>query len=431
MKLVIGIYGVSGSGKSHTLSRIKTSRMEWRCLEGSEVIEQILQEESAADEKKSLLDFRNMDEEIQNEIRRKAVQRIRAFRGVTLVAGHCSFPVTGQPLSSSKGSAERGEVRFHDVFSQDDGETYDVIFYLDKEASEIYKHRETDNHTGKRSRQDIAVEIIEQWINHEKAMLLNKCQEHDIHFEIIDNDGSEGIIIDKLVDRILKEFVEPEISQVKAESESHLRKAVRNLSPPANIYLLIDGDGTLCSQDTGREFFRYAKTQFRREAEDGGGGSDDDPLKTIFKRYPQYTFQAFWEISMLYATALTVPQYRDVSRHIGTAVVRIHEQWRSFFSDLRQSSLKATVHCIIISCSNYDVWHAALSSLGFLDGGILSIIAGNHVELHPFVVDDDAKQLVVNELRCYSPGCKVISFGDSGTYGGMRLIRWSPVHCSF
>ena len=46
-KLVIGIYGISGSGKSHVLSEIQAARMEWRCLEGSEVIQQMMREDGS------------------------------------------------------------------------------------------------------------------------------------------------------------------------------------------------------------------------------------------------------------------------------------------------------------------------------------------------------------------------------------------------
>jgi ABC-type lipoprotein export system ATPase subunit len=43
-KAVVGIYGVSGCGKSRLLSLLQAAHPEWRCLEGSSVIRSILEQ---------------------------------------------------------------------------------------------------------------------------------------------------------------------------------------------------------------------------------------------------------------------------------------------------------------------------------------------------------------------------------------------------
>ena len=35
---VIGLYGISGSGKSYLIAHLKDSNREWRCVEGSDEV---------------------------------------------------------------------------------------------------------------------------------------------------------------------------------------------------------------------------------------------------------------------------------------------------------------------------------------------------------------------------------------------------------
>lgn len=153
--------------------------------------------------------------------------------------------------------------------------------------------------------------------------------------------------------------------------------------------------------DTGTIFFSQL------DLDDG----TTQPLKMIFKRHDHYTFQAFWEVAMLYSLvhSRSSDQYALLCQEIGREQVRVYEAWRTFLDDL-----PSNVHPIIVSSSIREVWLAVLEQYGETSGvGKMSVIAGNTLT-HPYIVDTQAKALVAKTLRKLHGGCRIISFGDSG-----------------
>lgn len=133
----------------------------------------------------------------------------------------------------------------------------------------------------------------------------------------------------------------------------------------------------------------------------------------IFKRYETYCFQAFWEVAMLYSNASTAEQYASLCHKIGRDA-QVYPGWLAFIEQL-----PINVHPIIVSCSIREVWFAMQryqAECRVLPNRIehMSIIAGNNLSLHSYIVDDAAKSIVVRTLRALHRGCRVISFGDSG-----------------
>ena len=63
-KTIVGIYGISGSGKSTLLSLIQQSHPEWCCLEGSQVIGMVMEEQG-----KTMNDFYTLNDCEQDIIR--------------------------------------------------------------------------------------------------------------------------------------------------------------------------------------------------------------------------------------------------------------------------------------------------------------------------------------------------------------------------
>lgn len=256
-KAVVGIYGVSGCGKSRLWSLLQAAHPEWRCLEGSSVIHSILEQHG-----EGLKDFHAKSESEKDEIRNRAVKVIRDYPGVTIVAGHCSFPeATG---------AKEDNVAFNDVFTEGDRETFDIILYLDKDPMKVHLQREQDNETSKQTRPSLSVEVLKQWIEHEKHVLQNECDNYGIEFEIIQND-------DTVAGYISKHVVAPLANKGQEESTQNLREALAAI-PSADVFLLVDGDRTLCPKDTGKVFVDLVWDV-----------QDEDSIKSIFKRYDTYT----------------------------------------------------------------------------------------------------------------------------------------------
>lgn len=375
--IVIGVYGISGVGKSHALAKIATDRIEWRCADGSQIIEERLKEHG-----KTMDYFQNtMTPSQKAAVREEVIHSVRKSPGVTVIAGHCSFPTGSSP-------------EFKDIFTSADGMSYDAIFYLEKPPSVIFNQRKRDSY---RTRQDLPIDFLQRWIDHEKVVLEDKCAKFDILFEVVPCNNTDDC--QDLIRRILQSVVAPAASAAKFKSEEALRAAIQADIPKADVYLLIDGDRTLCAQDTGCLFFDQIKTK-----------GPDDPLKQIFKRYDDYTFQAFWEVAMLYAGAIPPQEYLRLSEKIGRDSVHMYQAWKSFLL-----SLPRTVHPILVSCSNREVWKTMLTNT---DSAVrrMSIIAGNNISMHSYLIDDSAKAIVARELRKHSAGCRIISFGDSGKF---------------
>jgi uracil phosphoribosyltransferase len=170
--------------------------------------------------------------------------------------------------------------------------------------------------------------------------------------------------------------------------------------PEADVFLLIDGDGTIFPNDTGRLFFEKGPGLLL----EGSGKWDSDPLKTIHSRYSSYQFRAFFEVAMLYAKMGQL--YQSRSNEIGTEQVDFHSSWTSLLQNL-----PANVHAVLVSCSNREIWKTAVAKHKLESK--LTVIAGNHLELHEYIVDSHAKLVLSKELRKRFVGCKLLAFGDS------------------
>lgn len=382
--IVVGIYGIQGVGKSHVLKQIDTERFEWRVLDGSQLIREYLDSNG-----RSMEDFHNMIPSEKGAVRQAAILSAKTKPGISLIAGHCSFP-----NQIEAGSNE--SITFNDVFTSADGEVYDHIICIEKSPDKVFEQIQGDS---ERKRPQLSIDELSMWMEHEKALLKAKCLEHGISLDIVymtnEKDHQE------ILNLVLKK-VEAHASLTASQKSEQALVASIHAIPDADVYLLIDGDGTLCPQDTGTLFFEQVKSL-----------DVFQPLKKIFKRYDSYKFQAFWEVAMLYSNALPEQEYIALCDEIGREHVQVHLAWKAFLEQL-----PSNVHPVLVSASIREVWQAmqARHVEGNSDGlGRMSIIAGNNLLLHPYIVEDDnAKALVAKTLRKLHGGCRILCFGDSG-----------------
>ena len=376
--ILVGIYGIQGVGKSFILKQIVADRIEWCCYDGSQLIEEVVSEEGYTMEHFE----KHMSSSAKAGVRKAAIESAKTKTGITIVAGHCSF--------ASKAGDDCGSIVFTDVFTPADGVAYDMIIYIEKSADEVFKQVISDK---ERTRHNFSKEQLQLWADHEKETLETKCLEHDIIFRV--SDGTNGY--QDLISLIIEKVVEPATRKAKIKSEQALASVVATI-PAADVYLLIDGDHTLCPQDTGTLFFDQLTPQVKVS----------QPLKNIFKRYDSYVFQAFYEVAGLYSK-VSVAEYKALCEKIGREQVHVYDAWKEILGQL-----PSYVHPIIVSSSTREVWLAMKSKHTELRHA--SVIAGNHFSLHSYIVDSHAKALVVKELRRLHGGCSIVSFGDSGEY---------------
>lgn len=396
-------------GKSYLLNQIAKERIEWRIVDGSTLIRNVLEERG-----QNMEDFDKMDSSEKATVRKFAIERTKQTAGVTLIAGHCSFPCN--ELDND------GVAKFNDVFTEADGSIYDLIVYLEKPISKIMEQVDNDK---QRARKIYQKHILQQWVDYEKSALEDKCSTYGIDYcvfsSVESNDHS------KLISLIVERVVVPASKRAQVRSERELVEVIKKDIPAADVYLLIDGDGTLCSQDSGKtyvvqihsSFFNIDVSSLTYSVTAGtfffdqlkSNGEPKPSLQQIFKRYNEYCFQAFWEVSMLYINAVVPERYSALCESIGKDHVKVFPAWKVFLDKIPKN-----VHPIIVSSSIREVWLSMQHNESEHDGiQRLSIIAGNNMMLHPYLVDDNAKAIVAKTLRKLHGGCRIISFGDSGT----------------
>lgn len=166
---IIGIYGVSGCGKTTLLTELK-SRLghdHYLYFDGSELILRVMEPDATID------DFQQQPEENKIELRKQAILRIKedcsSAKKAGIVAGHLMLYEDGSDPQ--------------DIHTQADLETYTHIVYLDVPPAIVLERREQDD---KKQRPRITLETIDFWQVAEKTGLRELCLENKILFVNVD-----------------------------------------------------------------------------------------------------------------------------------------------------------------------------------------------------------------------------------------------------
>lgn len=165
--IVIGLYGIPGSGKSHLLSQLQQELGEdlFSFYEGSVQIAKLVPGGLSA--------FQRLSEPEKTTWRQQAIDTIakeNADNGkVAVVAGHLMF-------WSEEDSAPVS------VYTQHDSRTFKHILYLDVHAQEIAKRRQNDKEKGRESQ---SADHLHKWQLVEKDTLRDLCQQHGILFSVV------------------------------------------------------------------------------------------------------------------------------------------------------------------------------------------------------------------------------------------------------
>ena len=143
----MGLYGIQGVGKSHVLRALETERFEWRYVDGSALIRGLLKRCS-----QTMGHFKqHMTPSDKAEVRRAVIESAKTQSGVTLLAGHCSFP-------HREGGQDQESLAFSDVFTPADGATYDHIVYVEKTPEKVFDQVQ---HDPERTRPRLSMEVLQ------------------------------------------------------------------------------------------------------------------------------------------------------------------------------------------------------------------------------------------------------------------------------
>jgi uracil phosphoribosyltransferase/phosphoserine phosphatase/adenylate kinase len=375
---VIGIYGISGSGKSFILEimRQDLDSAEFIFFEGSEVIDSLVPGGLEA--------FRASNAEKQSNFRIEAINFIKndtSISGKTaVVTGHLMFwsEIDNAPKA---------------VYTSGDLDTFTHIIYVQIPIETISRRIASDS---EKPRTVSSMESLRKWQDAELLNLRNLCRQHDILFLAV-SEGRDLIL--KLKNLVLyfsqQATAEENIAIVRARIDQVLALPI---SEDLETVLVLDGDKTLAAEDTGTLFWQeLARTR--------PAASSECPLKDLFSGPMGYSDAAFRQVTLLYEEATDATDFDVICRTVASSVT-LHPE---IVSLLGLVAAQKHVGAIVATCGIGLVWDKVLERYGLSHA--VKVIGSGRIS-DGFIVTASVKASVVSHLQDIAQ-LYVWAFGDS------------------
>ncbi|KAL3476032.1 uracil phosphoribosyltransferase-domain-containing protein [Aspergillus californicus] len=368
---VIGLYGLSGSGKSFLLNQLKEElgQEKFNFYEGSDVISSLVSG--------GLVKFRKLAEEQKRSFRQDAIDSIRSEcykTGKTgIVTGHFMF---------WSAEAEIGER----VYTQNDLTTFTHILYLNPSAELMAQRRSQDI---KKNRSTDSAEHLHRWQEVEIKELRELCRHHSILFTTIYPN-----LRDKVSTFIL-DFEHHDENKNLSIAKQYLDSAVSPQYDTLETVLLFDADKTLSAKDTGVLFWgKLTRLQ-----------GDDDPLKVLFGSQLGYSYTAFRQAMLLYEEATNDSEFDVLCEDVASRVALYPE----FVTLLRLVGSHSHICPIIVTCGLRRIWEKVITREGL--SATVKILGGGRI-VDEFVVTPSVKSAIANIVKNVHQAY-TWAFGDS------------------
>lgn len=368
--MLIGIYGISGAGKSHLLEALKKSLVcdTFSFFEGADEIASLLDGD--------LTRFDIHEKEKKTALRELAISSIQdkcAEQGkIGVVAGH--FMLWSEKTMSPVA-----------VHTEQDFQTFTHILYLDTEP-ELIAHRRQQDLVKKRGSLDVG--HLRKWQEAEKEGLRKACYNHSVLFISIGASNTNAEYVVELL-RSFQNYTEEENLRV---AEARLHSIMAQCASPPEAMLVLDADRTLTPSDSGYLFWQNE-----------GFSRATTPLRDIFSSRLDYSHAAFRQAAALYHERYSSNALEDICQQIAPSIT-LYPQMASLLS--RVVSEKR-VGAVVITCGLQSVWEKVLAL-----HGLSSIHVFGAGRLNDLVVDGRVKASLVTLLR-EQYGARVTAFGDS------------------
>ncbi|KAK8063505.1 hypothetical protein PG996_008157 [Apiospora saccharicola] len=353
---VVGIYGISGCGKTHLVNELKNTHQLGHFLfyEGSEVIASVVPGGLAA--------FQGSNQSQKQEWRQAAIDKIRyesiESKQTAVVNGHSMF------WFEEDASGEF-------VFTEADANTFTHILYLEVRPELIALRRSND---AQRQRSHASINHLLKWQS---------------------ADRGQGTVI--------KAMPHP---RNPVHNEQHnlslaqwdLDGVLSNLGKDLATMMFFDADKTLAAEDTGSMFWQLASSS----------GDKSGTLKELFSGPLQYSYTAFRQATLLYeqeAFESSVDKL-DTLLDLVAASVSIRSE---FIDLLHLISKQNNAGAVILTCGMHQIWKKILQNHHLAD--VVSVIGGGRVQ-DGYVITPEVKASLVVNLRA-ARGLYVWAFGDS------------------
>ena len=374
--VVVGLYGVPGSGKTFLLNQLKRELGEklFVFYEGSKMIADVVPGGLDA--------FHQMEQQEQVHWRQSAIDVIRencVNNGkVAVVAGHFMF-----------WSEEQKDGR--PVYTTNDLVTFTHILYLDVPAEVITRRRLDDT---ERNRPSASATHICKWQEAEKKQLRRLCQRHSILFSLLPVHPT----LLKKVSTLLLDFQHHNEKSNLAYAESRLDEALVAGQSQWETVLVIDADRTLGAEDAGALFWKKISGSCHL-------GDESSSPTTVFKSPLGYSYTAFRQATCLYEELAGDQEYDALCQDVASTVAIYPE----FVSLLRWVAESRHVGAVVISCGLRLIWDKVLEKEGL--SKTVKVIGGGRIS-DGIVVSPAVKGALVTRLRTVH-GMHVWAFGDS------------------
>ena len=377
--IVVGLYGVSGCGKSHLLEQLeqKFGGTNFAFYDGSDMIGAIVPGGLEA--------FEGMEKSDQEYWRKRAIDQIGQdctnSKKMGVVAGHFMF------WSEEE---QAGTLAWND----NDQKVFTHILYLDVAADVVAERRRNDK---KKERPPASVNHLREWQRQEKVQLKDLCRQHGILFSLMTPRPSETTLFDR-VSTLLLDFKSHDEDYNLSQAKSRLDDFVAAGNGQLKTVLVMDADRTLAPDDTGVLFWEKVSKLLPLEY-------DASTLKTLFTGPLRYSYKAFRQAMLLYEEAVDGQKFDDLCQEVALAVT-MH---REFVLLLQLLAEEERVGAVVVTSGLRHIWLKVLEKEGLSEK--VEVIGGGRIEDH-FVVTAAVKGALVTHLQNVHK-IYVCAFGDS------------------
>ena len=374
--VVVGLYGVPGSGKTFLLNQLKQELAQTRFAfyEGSKMIDTVVPGGLDA--------FQNLEEQEKRHWRQRAIDTIEKncvdSGQVAVVAGHFMFWSQEQEVGMP-------------VYTQNDLDVFTHILYLDMPAELIAQRCLDDT---EKNRTPTSASHLHKWQHEEKTQLRRLCRHHGILFLHI----TPSTTLLKEVSILLQDFGYHNEQYNLSQAEKRLDDAVVVSKGQLETMLVMDADRTLATEDTGALFWERVSNSRPLEYE-------PSTLKELFGGPLGHSYTAFRQAVLLYEETSNDLDFDALCRDVASAVT-MHTDMVSL---LQLVAEQKHVGAVVITCGLRSVWDKVLEREGL--SGKVNVVGGGRIA-DGFVVTAAVKSALVARLR-EAHDLYVWAFGDS------------------
>ncbi|KAL8917035.1 MAG: hypothetical protein Q9208_008210 [Pyrenodesmia sp. 3 TL-2023] len=376
---VVGLYGISGCGKTKLLNDLKPELGEDSFIfwDGSEKIDSIVPD--------GLKAFQAMGKAEQDKWRKRAVISIgedsKANGKTGVVAGHFMFWLEGQEAEQA--------------CTQADLDMYTHIIYLEIPPGEVLERRSKD--TGKH-RESASMSHLGKWQQLEKDRLRQICRKNNILFLVVAPQLLNKWSPSNKVSTLIRDFQRHSENYNSKLAKVKLDEAIGSLLNRPETMLVLDADKTIATEDTGKLFWKTVSDARSSEA-------DADTLADLFGGPLGYSYNAFRQATLLYEETADDWQFEGLCKDVAEKVT-LHPE---FLSLLRKAAEEKHVSALLLTSGLRRVWELVLERNNL--SKTVTVIGGGRIA-DGIVVTGAVKGGLVSRLRSHYQ-MHVWAFGDS------------------